>query len=288
MARRNRARIYGIRSALIIARPPPNFTPPAIPYIYIKTVDSVINEGASGDIPFKFKVVRHGASLTDPSTVDYAVVGFGPHPAIETDFKDGAFPSGVITIEAGAPEKLVTIYINGDSTVEFDTAFSVTISNPTNGVITNDSITGIIVNDDLTPSPVVSIQGAQNSVNEGLSGITNFTFTVGRIGTLTDSSIVGYTVSGYGATPAIQTDFENDVFPVGSVEFLPDENEKTITIGIKGNAAISTDKHFLVQLINPIACTINIDTAIGTVLNDDVVPDFSIEALSAEKAEGTP
>ena len=46
-----------------------------------------------------------------------------------------ALPSGSVTFNAGETSKVITINVNGDTTVEPDEAFTVTLSGPVDGTI---------------------------------------------------------------------------------------------------------------------------------------------------------
>lgn len=124
------------------------------------------------DTPFTFIVTRTG-DITGISTVDYSVVSSENNPADINDFGN-AFPSGTVTFNPGEFSKIITVDVVGDSRVEFDESFSVTLSNSSSDkVIRIATATGTIVNDDeiqLTNSNV-----DENSVNGTLIGTLSAT-----------------------------------------------------------------------------------------------------------------
>lgn len=117
------------------------------PVISLSTVSVSHGEGASGATAFDYTVTRSGA-LTSPSSAQWAVTGAGANPATAADFVGGALPSGTVNFAAGASTATISVQVAGDSTVEPDEAFALTLSNPSNATLGAATATGSIVNDD--------------------------------------------------------------------------------------------------------------------------------------------
>ena len=116
-------------------------------------------------------------------------------------------PTGTVSFAAGETSKLVTINVAGDTTVEANEGFTVTLSAPSAGTtITTAAATGTIVNDDALASSL-AIAATDASKAEGNTGSTPFTFTVTRSGNTTGASSATYTVTGSGANAANAADF---------------------------------------------------------------------------------
>ena len=125
--------------------------PPATIYS-IAATDAANPEGDSGSTPFTFTVTRSGNTSVS-SDVDYAVTGSGADAADGSDF-GGALPSGTVSFAAGETSKILTLDISGDSDVEVDEGFTVTLSAPSAGSeIGTATATGTIENDDAAPPP---------------------------------------------------------------------------------------------------------------------------------------
>gem|GEM_PF-5039106 len=108
------------------------------------------SEGNSGTKAFTFTVTRSG-NTSGANAVNWAVTGSGTNPANATDFAGGSLPSGTVSFAAGETSKLITVNVQGDTTVEANEAF--TLSNPTNGAtLTTTTATGTITNDDTPPT----------------------------------------------------------------------------------------------------------------------------------------
>jgi cyclophilin family peptidyl-prolyl cis-trans isomerase len=108
-------------------------------------------EGNEGLTPFTFTVIRTGDTNVT-STVNWAVTGTGENPANSADFAGGVFPSGTVSFAAGETSQVITVNVQGDTEVEPDETFTVTLSNPSNATITTTTATGTIINDDTPPA----------------------------------------------------------------------------------------------------------------------------------------
>jgi hypothetical protein len=117
---------------------------PYVPEISIEAVDADKPEGNSGPTAYTFLVTRRLGKTGIVSTVDYAV----DNTAEAGDFVDGVLPSGTLTFAETETSKLLTIYAQGDTDVENDEGFTVTLSNPVNAVLGVATATGSIQNDD--------------------------------------------------------------------------------------------------------------------------------------------
>ncbi|MEM1428984.1 MAG: endonuclease/exonuclease/phosphatase family protein [Pseudomonadota bacterium] len=113
-------------------------------------------EGDSGSTDFVFTVTRSG-DTSGATEVDFAVT------ATEADAADfvGPLPSGTVSFAADETTQNITVSVSGDTDVEPDEAFTVTLSNATGGAtITDDVAEGIIENDDFPDLAIYEIQGA--------------------------------------------------------------------------------------------------------------------------------
>jgi len=78
------------------------------------------------------------------------VAGNGTNPANAGDF-GSILPSGTIVFAAGETSKTLTVNVKGDTVLEANEGFNVTLSNPTNGATINTATAdGFIVDDDFT------------------------------------------------------------------------------------------------------------------------------------------
>ncbi|WP_299617922.1 Calx-beta domain-containing protein [Pelagibius sp.] len=256
--------------------------PPTTVISILATIDSRQPEGDSGTTTFSFSVNRSG-DTSGVNSVDYAVTG---GVADLYDFAGSQLPSGTVTFAAGETTKTITMEVAGDTTVEGDESFSVSLSNPTGGAqVIGNAATGIIFDDD-TDSPTVSFKitaDAQASA-EGDDGGTAFTFTVWRTGDLTAQASIDYQVS---SSEADADDFIGAALPGGTLTFVPGEVTKTLAIDVADDTAIEGQETFTVTLVNPSAgAGIAKGTASTVIADDDAMAHFAIAPVDAVKAEG--
>ncbi|MEZ5667268.1 MAG: Calx-beta domain-containing protein [Alphaproteobacteria bacterium] len=107
-------------------------------------------------------------------------------------------PSGTVSFAAGETSKTVTVQVAGDTTVESDETFAVTLSNASGGAtIATASAAGIIRNDDVAATPsTFAIAAADGGHAEGDSGSSAYTFTVTRSTGIASAATVDYAVGG--------------------------------------------------------------------------------------------
>ena len=245
----------------------------------IAATDANQNEGDSGNTPFTFTVTRAGdASRT--ASVKYTAKGSGAVAANAADFGGVAFPSGTLNFAVDETTKTITLNVHGDTTIEPNEGFTVTLSNPVNAILATATATGTILNDDAS----VSIAATSANKAEGNSGNTPFTFTATRTGDARGSASVDFVIAGAATKGADLADFDGGVFPSGMVNFSANETTKTITINVVGDTTVEPNEGFTVTLSNPSHAVIGTASATGTVLNDDT--SLAIAAASANKAEG--
>jgi hypothetical protein len=247
-----------------------------LPTLAIAALAADRSEGNSGSTSFTFTVNRSG-DLTVASTAFWAVTGSGGNPAAATDFTGGTLPTGTIGFAAGEATKTVTVDVAGDTAIESDEGFTVTLSAPTGAVLgTPVSAAGLIQNDDVPPLPVVVIGALSTDKLEGTGGSTPYTFTVTRTGDLATVSSVSWAVTGSGAAAATGADFVGNALPAGSVSFGIGESAKTVTVTVLGDATIELDEGFTVGLSAPYGAVLGASAAASATIRNDDLPAVSI------------
>ncbi len=225
-------------------------------------------EGNFGTTAFAFTVTK--SETGSPASVDFATAnGTATAPG------DYASSSGTLSFAADETTKTITVFVNGDLTFEADETFFVNLSNASGATIADDQGVGTIVNDDAAPT--LSIDDVSKA--EGNSGTTAFTFTVTRTGaTELPASVDFATANGTATQPG---DYAS---AGGTLSFAPGETTKTLTVLVNGDSVFELSESFFVNLSNPSGATIADDQALGTIVNDDAAPSFSVDDVS--KAEG--
>lgn len=232
-------------------------------------------EGHSGNTPFTFTVTRTGVS-TGTGSVNYAVAANGNLTA--ADFAGNTLPSGTINFADGETTKTLTINVSGDTALESNESFVVSLSNPSTGTIesTKATATSTITSDD----DRVAVSVNSSSITEGQSGTQNLVYTVTRTESTSSTSTVDYAVTGIDAA-----DVSAGTNLTGTLTFSAGETTKTVTIPLKGDTTVETDETAVFTLSNPSTGTgITTATANTVISNDDA--SFAVTALLADKAEG--
>ena len=267
-------------------------TPPlAATSFAINALDASKGEGSSGTTDFTFTVTRSG-DISEAGSVDYAVYGISIADAEANDFADGILPSGTVNFASGEASKTLTIEVQGDTRVEGFEDFTVVLRDPSSGSdIAKASASGTIRNDDSTIIYTrYAVSETDASKAEGDNGATTYTFAVARSGDLSAVDTVNFDVFGSGENPASATDFIGGSFPSGTVTFDVGETRKLVTVEVAGDSEIEPDENFIFAIRNPPDNgIIDVFTAEGTIINDDVAPpatSFAIAAEDAVKAEG--
>jgi Ca2+-binding RTX toxin-like protein len=124
--------------------------PPAAGWSIYRTVHDR-PEGDSGGTLFAFRIGRNRAD--DTATANWAVSGADGASVSAGDFVGGVFPSGGVTFAPGEYFKDFVFHVSGDTAVEPDEAFTVTLTGVTSGTIAIPSVTGVIRNDDAGAPP---------------------------------------------------------------------------------------------------------------------------------------
>lgn len=133
----------GIKSASQLGGGTPT---PVTSVASISSTTAVLAEGNSGSTVFNFTITLDKASTT-AQTVKWTAASYGSAATSATDFT-GAL-TGTATIAAGQTSAKVTVQVVGDTTVESDETFAVTLSAPSTGLtLGTASVTATIRNDD--------------------------------------------------------------------------------------------------------------------------------------------
>jgi hypothetical protein len=171
----------------------------------ISVGDASAAEGNSGTTTLSVPVTLSAASKSTV-TVDYATAN-----GSATAGSDYTAASGTLTLRPGETEKTIPVSVTGDTSIEPNETFTVTLSNPVNATIANGTATATINNDD-TAVPVTpgSYKGSTQNGNfvfftlTGDRKITGF-----RVNDLPEACDGGVRITG-------GIDFGDDVFNVSA------------------------------------------------------------------------
>lgn len=226
-------------------------------------------EGNAGSTNLTFTITR--TSGLTAASVNYTTAN-----GTATAGSDYTATGGTANFAIGELSKTVLVPVIGDTVVENDETFSLTLSAPVNGKIAAGSATGTIANDDL---PTIAISDA--AVVEGNSGTASLVFTVTRSSPLGTSSVSYATAN---ATATAGTDY---AATNGTLTFAPGETSKTIAVLVNGDTLNEANETLLLNLSNAVGATIADAQGVGTLTNDDGASLSIADASTVEGKSGT-
>ena len=230
-------------------------TPPKV-----SIADLAVTEGNGEHAHFMFVATLDKASAT-PVSVAYATSN-----GTATAGVDYTADAGTITFAPGVTTQTLHVGIIGDTIVEPNETFTVTLSAPSGLTIARGTAVGTITNDDVavvvTP-PTVSVADA--SVSEGNSGTSNLAFTA----TLSKASTTAVTVN-YATSNGTATAGQDFTAGSGTITFAPGVVAQTVTVAVIGDTTVEPIETFTVTLSSPSGATLARAAAIGTILTDDI------------------
>jgi Calx-beta domain len=241
----------------------------AVPAISID--GQATDEGTTGDSP----VLTFNVTLSTPSdptvTVDFTTTD-GTATTLDGDYEAA---SGTVTFDPGDTAKTVNVTVDGDDTHESDEAFTVDLSGESGATLAIGQGTGTITNDDAVPA--ISVGDA--SVLEGNAGDTTLSFDV----TLSQISAIDATVT-YGLVDDTATVADGDYEAASdTLTFDPGQDTKQVDVTVHGDVTYESDETFTLALSDPTGASIDVDTAAGTITNDDAPPALAIGDVSKDE-----
>lgn len=226
-------------------------------------------EGNSGTTAYTFDVNRSG-DLSATSSAKWAVNLNG---MTTSDFSGAT--SGTVNFAAGEAKQTITVYVQGDTTVEGDESFTVSLASPAGATITTSTNTannavagGFVTNDDsgsTTPTNINWTGGTGNDVKSGgggadsLSGAGGHDWLSGLAGadslsggggndTLLGGAGVDTLNGGTGADRFVFSS-PSESLPTGRdvvLDFSHAEGDKIDLSGIDANSQVAGDQAFTV------------------------------------------
>ncbi len=240
----------------------------ALPIIAVNN-PSAPEASGEGDGVLPFSIV-----LSDPSgrrvTVDYQVGG-GSAIAGE-DYV--AMPAGTLTFLPGQTAQQLDVNLINDRRNEPDETVQLTLSNGTNAILDSTVATGTILDDD--DSPVLTVSNV--SVSEGSPAVfsVNLSAASGRVVT------VNYRTED---DSAIAPD-DYTALPISTLTFVPGETQKLVTVAVADDAIDNENRAFQLRLNGATNATLETETAIAAILNNDAPPTYRVGDRSQPENAG--
>jgi hypothetical protein len=164
-------------------------------------------------------------------------------------------------IPAGQASKVVQVPVAGDTTVEPDEAFTLTLgTSPVGATVYDRQAIATIVNDD---GPRLSVSDA--SISEGNSGTRQLAFTVSL--SQAAATTVTFNANTHSSSATVGSDFVG--LPVTGFGIPAGQLTKTFTVTINGDTAVEANESFFVWLSSVSGAVLQDGQGIGTITNDD-------------------
>lgn len=204
-------------------------------------------------------------TVTRTSSVGADTINFATSGGTAVSGTDFTANSGTVNFADGQATRPVTITISPDSTVELDETYSVTLSAPSRGSISDATGSGTITNDD---SSVVSISGG--SIGEGDSGTASLPFTVSLTNPVDVAVSVDRATLGTGSASA-GTDFT--ALSAAVLTIPAGSTTADFNVSVIGDNSVESDETVAAS-IGALAAggrsvTLGTSSANGTIVDDD-------------------
>lgn len=238
--------------------------------------DVILAERNSGTSMATFTVSLSPANSSQTVTVNYAT----SNGTATTSNSDYTAASGTLTFSPGVTSRTVNVSVRGDTTVEPNETFFVTLSGASNATIGRAQGTATISNDDALQS-VLSINNV--SVTEGNSGTATATFTV----TLSPVNSAQTVTVNYATANGTASTSNNDYTATsGTLTFAAGTSTQTISVPVRGDTTVESNETFVVNLSNASNATISDSQGTGTIVNDDTPSVPTVTLTSSSVAPG--
>lgn len=141
--------------------------PPTTTLPSINITNRKLTEGNSGTQQMNFSV-----TLSSPATQNVSVK-YATKDGTATAAGDYTATTGTLIFAPGETIKTIGISITGDTNIESDETFKVTLSNPVNATIAKTTATGTITNDDVAGILTLTDNSALNKIETGIRVFPN-------------------------------------------------------------------------------------------------------------------
>jgi len=238
---------------------------PPLPIVTLSPTFPSITEGNIGSKLITFTATLSTAA-TSLVTIDYATSNDSALAG-----SDYTATSGTLTFAVGETSKTFTVEVLSDTVYENNESFSVDLSNPSGAVLGNNGSAcaiATIINDDISPLPIVTLSPTFPSITEGDIGSKLMTFTAALSTVATSAVTIDYATSNGSALAG--SDY---TATSGILTFAAGETSKTFTVEVMGDTVYENNENFSVNLSNPSGAVLGNNgsaCAIATVINDDV------------------
>jgi hypothetical protein len=216
-------------------------------------------------------VVRTGG------TAGSASVHYATADGTATSATDYTSKSGTLSFASGETNKTFTVSLKTDTTYETNETFTIGLGGPS-----TEASLGTVTNLTVTITDTQSYLSFETNSVSAAEGDGTVTLTVNRTGALTETNTLAYS---FRAGTAGTSDYKATN---GTLTFLPDATNATITVGIVDDNIVESNETFTVTISSPKggASISGTNTAVVTIDNTDTGFAFTASSYSANE-DGT-
>lgn len=259
-----------------------------VPIISMVADNVTQEEGDAGTTAFGFTVTRNG-DLREESWADWNIIGSGASPATLQDFNAPSWGGGSVYFAPDQAETSFNVFVIGDTDLENDEQFTVSLGALVNGKAgNNSSATGTIINDDsFLPAPILEIEAVAADAPESDVFYSVHQFKVTRRFVTSGFCSVEVVLSHGAGNPTNDDDFLNaNAGVVFDFTMAPGVSEAELELQIAADIIMELDEKYRLTLQNPSGCILNttLDSAQGIIRNDDT--RMSVAAVTIAAPEG--
>lgn len=132
----------------------------------------------------------------------------------------------------------------------------------------------------VTVQPTLSINDL--SLNEGVSGITAYTFTVTLSANPSSNVTVAVNTANGTTNPATTADNDYSAITNQVLTFVPNGSlTQTVTVNVTGDSKFERNETFFVNLSSPTGATLANSQGLGTIQNDDLAPTLTFSTSNS-------
>ena len=237
------------------------------------------NDGGSGTLP---KVSIGDAEAAEGGTATFEVTLRPPaEQAVTVRYRtldgtalegaDYTGASGTLRFEPGQGKRTIRVPVLDDEILEDTEHFTVELGDPAGATLGDGTGTGTITDNDEGKLPALSI-GDALPVAEGQTARFTVTLSAASEQVVTaafDTVEEGSAISGSDYAPAS-----------GTVTFSPGTRRQTIEVVTRQDEFVESEETFTVTLSDPTAATLEDETGVGTIVDDDLVEGLPALAIA--------
>jgi hypothetical protein len=239
--------------------------------------NATVNEGNVSTTTLAFTVSLSEAAATTV-TVDYATIdGTAAAGGVAaTGGRDYVATSDTLTFLPGETSKQISVTVYSDTLNEDSETLTVELINAMGASVLDPQGVGTITNDDTAPT--ISVGNA--TVTEGAAGMRTASFVV----SLSKASGRDITVD-FDTTNGTATAGDDYVAGSGTLTIAAGQTSGIVSIDVVGDLLNEANETFYLDLSGATNATISDSQGLGTISNDDDVPEVTIDNVSVVEGD---